>query len=474
MTTLRLASYKNVPFRVESADGEVGRRTVLNELPFRDIPQGEDLGRAARAFTIVALFVGPDSAAAAKDLIDALESPGTGTLVHPFYGTHQVQVQGKAKVRWPQFDGGRTTIEMSLCEASEELALPGEIRPDTDSLLESACDAAQEAVDKLLDSDWLADIEGYLDAAVMAVDTLMATIESFMAPLERAEALLDRMLGKLNHLINSPLALAKKLGARISNIIGKLQNPFSGLSAWKKLMRGQNPWQVPAAVRPGTAFTGDDISQWVKATQRQPANTSQAGQGNTAGFNQIAGTNGRPAWVYAYDGAKDSLPGSGGTATPATAGQAIVSGQPALLARNAAQTGTALPALPPSLTHWARRTLVIEAARTVATVPFASKREALAAKAEILAALQTELQAAPDELIPALQLLRRAVTDSITTRLPRVADIVTVESQATLPALVLAYRVSGHLQGEEDLVARNRVSNPLFVPAGKVEVLHDA
>ena len=44
---LREASFKGAPFHVEETGGQFGRRTVLHEYPFRDLPYGEDLGRSA-------------------------------------------------------------------------------------------------------------------------------------------------------------------------------------------------------------------------------------------------------------------------------------------------------------------------------------------------------------------------------------------------------------------------------------------
>lgn len=398
MAKLREASFKGVAFNVEQADGEVGRRTVLHEFPFRDIPQGEDLGRAARRFNVTALFVGPDAVERAKQLLDVLESPDAGMLVHPWHGSHLVQLSGNARVRWPRFAGGRVSIELPLVEAGETPA--DAIRPDTDTQLASACDAAQAATDAELAKDFLTEIDGYLDEAIATVDAACAAVESFLAPLERAEAQLDRLIAGVNHIINAPLQVAAKLASRISNVLGKLANPFSGLSSWKKLLRGQNPWALPKS---GVASSS------------------------------------RPAWASS----------------------------------TAIASGTALPAMPPSLAHWVRRTLVIEAVRTIPTASFTSKAEIAAARQTVLAQLATEANAAPDDLFPAIQELRAAAAVSLQARLPTALEVTTLETQATLPALVLAYKANGTLGAADDLVARNGVKHPGFVPAGSVEVLRD-
>lgn len=401
MAELRAASFKGVSFSIEETDGEVGRRTVLNEFPYRDIPDGDDMGRAARTFNITALFVGENATEAAQRLIDVLEETGRGTLVHPWHGTHLVQQAGKARIRWPRFVGGRISIQLALVEAGDAADA---VRTDIDAQLASACDDAQAAADAVLETDFLGEIEGWLDQAIATVDAACAAVESFLEPIARAEAQLDRLINRVDHIINAPLQVAKRLAARISNVVGKLSNPFSGLSAWKKLMRGQNPWALPSV-----------------GSTRYPARVS-----------------------------------------------AIASSTVSSTA-----TGRALPAMPNSLAHWVRRTLVIEAVRTLPTATFQTKADVIAARAVVLTALQTELHAAPDALFPALQALRRAAADSIADRLPAALEVATIDSQATLPALVLAYRVNGNIDAADDLVARNGVHHPGFVPAGTVEVLRN-
>jgi len=227
-----------------------------------------------------------------------------------------------------------------------------------------------------------------------------------MAPLERAEAQLDRLIAGVNHIINAPLKIAAKLASRISNVLGKLANPFSGLSAWKKLMRGQNPWALP-----------------------------KSGMASSS----------RPAWAS----------------------------NTTIASRTAIASSTTLPPMPPSLAHWVRRTLVIEAVRTIPTASFTSKAEIAAARQIVLAQLATEANAAPDDLFPAIQALRAAAVVSLQARLPTAREVTTLVTQATLPALVLAYKANGTLDAADDLATRNSVRHPGFVPAGSVEVLRD-
>ena len=54
---LREASFRDVPFFVESVSTEVGRRNVLYEYPFRDDPYIEDLGKAAGVYNVTGYVI---------------------------------------------------------------------------------------------------------------------------------------------------------------------------------------------------------------------------------------------------------------------------------------------------------------------------------------------------------------------------------------------------------------------------------
>ncbi|EEG08224.1 DNA circularization protein [Pseudogulbenkiania ferrooxidans] len=407
-TPLRPASFKGVGFRVAETDMEVGRRTVLHEYPYRDVPFGEDMGRAARGFTVSAIFIGPSARDDSDRLIDVLEAKGAGTLVHPWRGTQFVQLERPARVRYPRALGGRIVVEMDLREAGENSEPAA--RADTDAQLEAAADSAQAAADSELASSWLDEIAGYADEAAAAVEAACATFESYFEAYDAAMAKVDRIIHSVQTIINAPLLVVSRIQSRIQTLVGKLDTPFSGVTAWRKLLKDEvlNPWR-----------TGGSYS-----TILSTSSTSSA----------------RPDWT---------LP-------------------------NPSRRAGDLPSMPPALAAYVRRTLVIEAARTLPTATFTTKADVQNARAQILQALNTEMQSASDTLYPALQALRVTVATSIQARLPATADVATVTTQTSLPALVVAYQVTGAIEVADDLVARNGVMHPGFVPAGDIEVLKNA
>ncbi|MBJ5519702.1 DNA circularization N-terminal domain-containing protein, partial [Salmonella enterica subsp. enterica serovar Meleagridis] len=82
---LQDASFRGVPFKVEEENAGTGRRVETHEYPNRDKPYTEDLGKVTFRPSITAYVVGDDCFDQRDRLIDALNKPGPGTLVHPTY-----------------------------------------------------------------------------------------------------------------------------------------------------------------------------------------------------------------------------------------------------------------------------------------------------------------------------------------------------------------------------------------------------
>ena len=100
------ASFRGVPFYVESSDYTTGRRTVEHEYPFKDdAPFTEDMGRSSRSISVDGYVLGEDYFTERDALLDALETSGPGELIHPYLGTINVAV-GTVRVRESSKDGG--------------------------------------------------------------------------------------------------------------------------------------------------------------------------------------------------------------------------------------------------------------------------------------------------------------------------------------------------------------------------------
>lgn len=120
-----------------------------------------------------------------------------------------------------------------------------------------------------------------------------------------------------------------------------------------------------------------------------------------------------------------------------------------------------------------QRGAVICACRQSAAMDYASRDDALAIRADLLDALDAQMQGADDDTVyQALAELRTAVAEDLRVRGARLPQLRTVTPGATLPALVLAYRLHGDAEKDAELISRNKIRHPGFVPGGTaIEVL---
>ncbi|SIO49864.1 DNA circularisation protein N-terminus [Bradyrhizobium erythrophlei] len=120
------ASFNGARFHCESNARESGRRIVEHQFPKNDLPYAEDMGRAAREFTIRGYcIVFPfemgdglrtlDYTVVRDALIAQLEAEGPGTLQLPTQSSQQV-VCPRYRVTEEERFGGYCTIDMTFQE----------------------------------------------------------------------------------------------------------------------------------------------------------------------------------------------------------------------------------------------------------------------------------------------------------------------------------------------------------------------
>jgi len=147
------ASFRGVPFFVEEAGAEGGRRWQHFEYPGRDLPYSEDLGRAQRHFLLRAYTLGDDYMGTRDRLLAALETGGSGKLVHPYLGELTVCLDGY-RTREIQQDGGICYFELAFSESSDTVAPIAVEAPG--AALGGAADDLLGAVGGVFDDLWKA------------------------------------------------------------------------------------------------------------------------------------------------------------------------------------------------------------------------------------------------------------------------------------------------------------------------------
>ena len=207
---LRPASFRGVPFKIDSASLTAGRRLARHEYPQRDIPYMEDMGKKAREYKIEALILGTDYMDGRDALIAAIEEAGPGQLVHPYHGTMQVVVSGDCQIAESTQHGGLAKITITFVEAGQQQEPQAAV--DTEAVL----DAQYETCDEAFAADFADSfsIDGLPDFAVQdALDSVNSAL-----------ALPGMAMGNLAWIRADPLSSLTALLPE--NLLSSLGNPL--------------------------------------------------------------------------------------------------------------------------------------------------------------------------------------------------------------------------------------------------------
>ena len=434
---LQKGSFRNEPFEVESSNASGGRRVVVHEIPGGDDPLTEDLGRRRHEFPLEVLVSGPDYMALRDRLIEALDAPGPGELVHPYLGRKNVIVS-TYRLRESTNKGGLARFSISFTETAQAppavrtgAGTPSAKRPS--ALVSTIAPApgviaAVAGAKASITPDTAAVVAAAAeDGRAAAQDEFaglftVAAAPEFVAAAAEADSL--SMLDKIK-------GFAAKLG-RAAQFATDLQNDLNEVLS-----------EVTGVV--------ESIANPLAALVRLPANLATGVMGGINLIRAIANDPLQALGIYKGMFKLSAGGGGGGESTPSRKRQTA--------------NRAALEAL-------FQLGAVTAAAEASAEAEYPSAAEALAARDAILAALDAQMETAGDELYPALVALRAALVADIAARGANLPGVVNFTPAAVLPAVVIAHRLYGDATQADSLVVRNAIRHPGFVPAGEpLEVL---
>lgn len=113
---LQMASFRDVPFHVDSVEMTPGDNVVLREYPFQDLPTVFRMGTAAEEIKFSAYVIGDDYMEQRERLREVLT--GEGLLVHPTAGAMMAYVAGKYSIKEaPTAEGGMARFDLVFVRA---------------------------------------------------------------------------------------------------------------------------------------------------------------------------------------------------------------------------------------------------------------------------------------------------------------------------------------------------------------------
>jgi prophage DNA circulation protein len=236
--SLKTAKFRGVPFGVEAAELEGGRRGAKHEYPQRDVPFVEDLGRKARIFPIEAFVVGDDYLTARDALIAALETPGAGELIHPHYGVRRV-IGTTFRIRESSDAGGMARFGITFEETESAPQIPTST-PAAPEALTASADVAGGAIGADFEVAYLVDGQ-----PALALESLQAVVQSAadamddaFTPLMAAEqglASLKRGIGDLtadlDALVRAPLEVISTTSGILDSLTSLAVTPRRAITA---------------------------------------------------------------------------------------------------------------------------------------------------------------------------------------------------------------------------------------------------
>lgn len=435
---LRDASFRGIPFSVEQDEASFGRRVQIHDYPNRDKPFTEDLGRATRHLSITAYLVGDDYADKRDRLISAIETAGPGTLVHPFYGEMQGSIDGQVQVTHRADEGRMCRVVFQFVE-SGELSFPV-AGMATGIQLSSSASLLDEAIVSVcagLSLDGLAD---FLQNDILARGTAMLNTVTDVFNL------VDNGVASAMGILKGTLSVMLVLPTAAVDFVHALQNAWRAgnrlvgdTSDLIMSVRTMTSVTVDAELAPkgiwgsdsGTVKTQKAQSNLIAAAIRVTAISEAVKTVAALPQPQVAASLSRQP--SALTGTQTD-PGASGTTQTDT----ITVSHPALDSVSKAESATATTA------NWDDLTEI---------------RTALNAAID-----REQLRTTDDTLFMALSNLRAFLNRDITVRLAQVERTALRTPQEVLPALVLAARWYDDAVRATEILNRNAISHPGFVP----------
>jgi prophage DNA circulation protein len=384
---LRTPSYNGIRFQLWNAEREGGRTTVTHEFIGRDRgPYSEDVARTPRTFSLEVFLSGFDYFRQRDRLITELEKPGPGTLVHPYYGSLQVNVT-RFRIRETGSEGNIVRFSIDFVEAGS-LSFPtvskskGGLLSEIREAIETASSTefvkkytidnlpdfvTDSAIDKITElADTLSDVAGIITASSDRIADLAVAIHD--------------LRGDIDNLINTPAILATRMVSALSLLGSSITNTREGFEAYGEIF---------------DYGSDDPIITQVTASRIQQDTNNKA------------------------------------------------------------------------FTNFVRVMALSGAVSSASEIEFVSEEDAEVIRQVLYDEMDSLMERVDDDATFAeLNNLRTFVSLNIPPEdqaLPRIYDYANL---LTRPALVIAYEQFGDVLSEQDLIDRNNVSNPNYVPGG--------
>ncbi|MBQ8465712.1 MAG: DNA circularization N-terminal domain-containing protein [Alphaproteobacteria bacterium] len=440
MVKYRQASFRGVTFEVQDRSFTSGRRVQVHEYPNKDTPYTEDLGKKTQNFQVQAFVIGDTYASRRDALIRACERQGAGILIHPDYGTKNVICDG-VSVKESSDQRRMAVIDLTFIEAGEKV-MPSIAMDWIGSIISSARALMDSARDSFV--------------SIYAVSSGIASLTGLVG--EISDTCLDALNG-----LNSGIGYASGLKSDITNSINAIADAVKKITGLKDNAKSY----VTSAVAMADTLSSSYSTVTELAGKSDPANstaenttaTATATTGNTTSTNETT--------VASLD--------SSTTGAPAEAFQTVrqlaSSSNASETANDSTEEAKAEKLCMQQLEQYTKQIVVAQEAQIITDIEFKNAEEANnILDAFLKDAEEVELfeDVEPsNEIMQALRDLRRDVVEYMREIIINLPQTKTITLGETTPSLALAYDLYEDLERADEIVKRNGIKYPQFIPANK-------
>ena len=245
------ASYRGVEFLLNTVEGKGGRRAIPREYPKRETGWTEDNGAVLTNEQITGKVVGRDYLDKLRTLLEALNQPGPGEMIHPWWGVRTVQV-GEVTHSLDNEEDGVAIVSFTVYEAGTNLFPTAAV--DTAATLGNAAGAAQAATE-----------QSFLDSFLTGIDNMGAMVDTLLDDLDELTrglpTLPDEFREWTNRLLRAkdsvgallayPGSLAREVIGIMEDIKGVVTDPIRALSVYDQVIRRWEGMRAELAITGG-------------------------------------------------------------------------------------------------------------------------------------------------------------------------------------------------------------------------------
>lgn len=409
------ASLDGVPFFFEDVGSVLGRDGHTHEYYGNRPAWREDTGPATKRYVLDVYIVGPNYHLQRDLLIEVLNSKGPYNFVHPFQGPAFVRAESPTTLNEKaRVEGGMVRIgRLALVESGLDFPLIFEFSAGRLSDLAGLAAAAAAANTRF--------------SILGAIDSVLSSIRN---GLFAATSAVRKINGKIGGALNSIDQISSQLNEFDAAIDKLLNSPASLMGTLNGL--------VLSAFGVVKNFIPPAASIDVAEPTFPVAEIAAESLSDILTFETAAPVN---AWI------------------PADGPQGVIEA-----------------AAHAEITVQMKAAGVIGGSDMAASLPFTSASQAASMMSQLSSAFD-DLFADPGLPPPTyerLATLRAAMVRNLLDQQAELPRVVVVTPPSVIPALVLAHELYGDASRADELVRRNKISHPGFVPAEPLEVIVDA